>query len=305
MSFWRLIYRSIYSPPFYRELLGSPFDATQGKPFKFSLKYFATLALGLAVALTVLFSARIISPVGEFLKKIGPAVVSNFPEGLVVTLKDGSVSVNAEEPYVVSLPQALRDAQERARNEDANEGAPTANLLVIDTREPVSLERFAELNTLLWVAKSNVVFREKGGIRIDSLERFPDFVIDEGMARKLADGIDSLRRFVAPVIVFGSFFVILFLMAFTFVYLLFGAVVVWVAARLRRVPVGYGKAYQLALHAVTLTLFYDALFFIVPVPARVPFFGTILLFVAALANLRPDSSAPSSPAQDIPPSVGA
>ena len=104
MSFLQNIGKSIYSPEFYKELLGLPFS--------FSLKYFYSLAVVLAVALAVIFSFKIIPAAQPFLQSIGPQVLNYYPDELVITIKNGDVSTNVAEPYLLPLPAPLIDLVE-------------------------------------------------------------------------------------------------------------------------------------------------------------------------------------------------
>jgi hypothetical protein len=132
MNLLRLVRASIYSPSFYRSLLE--------KPFSFSFTYYALLSIALAVVFSVSFSYRAIPAAADFLGTVGDELVRQFPDDLELSIRGGTVTVNQQEPYRLVFPENLRNGTDTR--------AP-ANLLVVDTRQPFSLERFREYDTTI------------------------------------------------------------------------------------------------------------------------------------------------------------
>ena len=66
-KFLKLVKESIYSPNFYRSVLG--------RPLSFSLKYFYTLVLGFSIVLTFYFSFLLVPRFNAILSSVGPAIL--------------------------------------------------------------------------------------------------------------------------------------------------------------------------------------------------------------------------------------
>ncbi|MEY4731134.1 MAG: hypothetical protein RL681_80 [Candidatus Parcubacteria bacterium] len=283
MNLWHTIRASIYSPAFYRSL------ATQR--FSFSLKYFYSLGVALAIVFSATASFRALPLITQFIDRAGQAFVSHFPEELAIKIQNGEASTNVTEPYVLPLPDELKTETEK------NGGHALANLLVIDTAAQASVEAWSAHDTYILVTKQNIITgKEPGGrIQIEWLSDFPNVTIDRSFVRGLNEDLQAVGRWIAPLVVFGTWFVFLVLWTFTLAYLLFGGLLAWLIARMRRMPVSYRTAYQMALHAWTPV----ALLLLVisgGLPGSdAPFIPTLLLIVVLIANIRPapDESSPA------------
>ena len=238
MGLFRTLKKSIYSPEFYRSLLDAP--------FKFSFKYFASLALSFAVAMTILVAPALIPRAMDFLK--GAALsLDAFPQDLLVTLSGGVVSTNTTSTVSFPAPPSMRALFESG-------GAAPENVAVIDTSSTFSEERFAGYHTLFLVTKNNIVSGYDGEIRIDSLKDTEDAKIDKAKAQAIAGKVRTALGWIPAGMVFLIFLIMVFLSAGVLAYLLPIAVLVHIIARIRKIPVGYKKSYQLALHGASLGL---------------------------------------------------
>jgi hypothetical protein len=70
------------------------------------------------------------------------------------------------------------------------------------------------------------------------------------------------------------------------VYLLFGALLVWLTAKIKGVKISYGKSYQIGMHLMTSVIIITNIFNIIPTRFIIPFLFTILLILSAVLNLR-------------------
>lgn len=270
-----ILKNSIYSPEFYRSL--------KEKKVSFSLKYYYTLALGLSLVLTVYYSFVFVPALSSFLREIGPQIIKNYPDELVVNIKDGKVSVNVTEPYRISFPEELKTIYEKLPA-----APPEENLLVIDTKNQFTPERFEEYHAYVLLTKEMVAYREgKKGIKIEPLSQFPNVEITKKKVAALADNILSLRKFLAPLLVFGLFVFFILLFSLNLLWLFLGAFLVWAIARVKKVELGYTKAYQIGIHAITLSSLVETFLFVVqPIP-KVPFLFTMIMIFVTIVNLRP------------------
>lgn len=273
MGAFDIVRKSIYSPAFYQSLLV--------KPLSFSLKYYASFSIGLAVALTVFLSAFWVPAAHEFMTNAGEEVLKNFPENLVIRIEGGEVTeVSEPEPYVIPLPES-------ASLPEGLEGEPVPkNLIVVDTTNEFTIDRFRSFDTLMMLTRDSVVYREaEGRVAIQSLSGMPATVVDKEFVGNLADAMRSASRFIAPIIVFATFFVFIAGFAFVLGYLVPGAVLALGIARLNGWKIKYGKAYQFGIHAATASiLLYFMLLLLLPA-LQIPFLFTGVFALVLWFNL--------------------
>jgi hypothetical protein len=288
MEFLRTVHSSIYSPEFYKELFS--------RPFSFSLKYFYSLAAVLAVALAVVFSFKIIPAAQPFLQSIGPQILNYYPDELVITIKNGQASTNVKEPYFLKMPEGLapKDLQYKYSFQDTELRTDLENLLVIDTAAPFTLEGFHGYKTAVLLMKDNAAYySDNGEIRIQSLKGIPDATINKPTVAKLVGKIAPFLVFIGPLIAIGTFLIAMIALSFKLVYLLFGALLIWGLMKIKKINGGYKKAYQISIHAMTLSILLNVIIFLFVPDFRVPFFFTIVMLMGAFVNLRPSQPVPT------------
>lgn len=284
VPFLELIKKSIYSPGFYRSVLG--------RPLSFSLKYFYTLVLGLSIVLTFYYSFLLVPRFNSILRSVGPAILANFPDELQMTVRNGELSVNVPEPLSVPLSGAFRGFISNPAK------AVPKNLVVVDTRSTSTfgefLTVFKSYDTLVLLTRDSMIYYDTNleGARIKSLKEIENMVITKSSVVALTDKIDSFLRFLPVLAVFGIFIVVLALYSFKLVYLFLVALLILLIARMRGIKLRYGKAYQLGIHAMTLSLLVYSLFLMMrPAPRVSPLF-TVVMLIIVFVNLVPQEEAP-------------
>ncbi len=287
MKLLQLIRASIYSPAFYRGL--------ERKPFWFSIKYFYSLTLVIGIVFSVTFSLRAIPAIHTFVQGVSGGLVSLFPENLEITIRSGTASINQPEPYFIPFPDALRETMK------STDGAQLKNLLVVNTRDAFSIDQFRSYETAILITRESVVWSDREGrISIDTLAAFPDTLIDRPFLIRVSNQIELLGRWLAPVIVFGSFVAFIIGYSFHLLYFVPIALIAWVITRMRKHPVSYRTSYQMAIHAFTLSALAEMIItdaFRVPTVQYLP---TFIVIVTLWANLRWMESEPRS---SVPPAV--
>lgn len=269
MNFLKKVKSSVYDPLYYSEILNMNFGG--------SLKYFFKLSLLLALVGAVYLSFVSIPKVNSFISTFGDRVVEAYPAELEVRLKDGLVSTNVVEPYIIPLPKDEFNADYNKSNYE--------NLIVIDTKSDLSLDKFNAYNTVVLLTKNAVLTRDKGKITITELKGTSDLTINRD---KLVYWVGKVTPFVKklpyiiPVLVFTGLFLYF---AFSLFYLLFVALLVFIMGKIRKLGLSYKKSYQISLHAITLPLILSMvswfvnikMFFLLP---------TIILLVVVWVNLK-------------------
>jgi hypothetical protein len=267
-TFWNLLKSSIYNPDFYRGM--------KERYFGTSLGYFFTLILFLSIIVTIALSVQFIPPTMSFLNNLGTRVLNYYPNDLVITAKDGQISTNAQEPYALPLPDELKNSNMPGNPE---------NLLVIDTKNSASIDLFKQYKTAVWLTKTDVVYYDKDAVRIQPLDKLPNGQLEKSTVVKGVDIANRIFKFVPTVMVIAMFVGAFVIRSFELIYLLFAALIVWLIFMMRKTGGDYKTAYQVSLHAVTLSMIVSTLFILFGLPL-VPFMSTILLTIIAVINIK-------------------
>ena len=272
-EFFSLIKRSIYDPIFYQELLI--------RPARFSVKYFLGLSLLLSVALTIALSLPIISPVNKFLSTLPGQVLAVYPDELVLHVEKGVLSSNVVEPYVVEIPSFWRGAMM---------GSGYTHLAVVDTSATVTPEQFAAYQTPLWLSRTNVIIADNNhGLRIQPYGAQTSFTLSEALVSTFLTHVEPYFVWVAPTIVLLLFVLFFTVLLFNVVYLLFGALLIFLLGRFGlKQDWNYGTAYRIGLHALTLPVLADVFLTMGSFSFHVfPFIPTVLLLLIVYVNYKP------------------
>ncbi len=292
-NFLAVLRKSVYAPDFYAGL--------PAKPFSWSIRYFLTLNLILAIVFTVVFGFKAIPSLVEFVNKLGPAIVQAYPEELELVFKNGKVSSNVIEPYAIKFPEEFVRSGQNENEED--EHPLPDNMLVIDTGGSFNLEKFYEYKTAALLSGDTIAFeKENGQIQIQPLKDFPDITINRSKVYSWVSNIESLGKYLPPIAVvlifLGSFFVLLLKL----IYLLIAALLILIIVKIKNLPISYKKCYQIGLHAITAAVLLSA-FLKLFLGAHLLFMVTIVTLVAAwfnLAGFKKESPTVTSPISTSP-----
>lgn len=265
------IQKSIYAPEYYREI--------PARPASHAWKYYGSLAMLLAVVMTIAASLPLIPRLNQFLKTFPDQALSYFPPELRITITDGKVGANVSEPYFINFPASSTGAA-------ASTTLPL-HLLTIDTASNVTLEQFHTHNTLLWLSRDSVVVQDHDGqLKIIGLKD-ANGVIDAPHLRLRMNGLRSYVPLLTPFLVLVIFLGMLLSFVAMLGYLLVDALLVYLLGKIMKQEWSYREAYHISLHAITLPLLVGSIFFLLPVSGiELPFLSTILLLVVVYVNFR-------------------
>lgn len=281
MEFFKNIKQSIYGPDYYQKLLS--------KPFSYSLKYYFLFILLLSLVASVLLSFYFIPRVALFADVISTKVVSHYPAELKVTIQNGKVSTNVHEPYFVAMPSEFKNDKNLELNGvDAKE---FKNLVVIDTKSDFSIEQFQSYDTALLLTRDSLVMSgENGKITLQPLDSNVNFVLDKPTVEFFVAKIKPFLTFLYPLVFVVAFVVCLVALVFHLVYLLFGAFLVWIVVKAKKMSIGYGKSYQLGMHLMTFGILITTALTLLNIYAgigySIPFFFSIVLVIMAVVNIK-------------------
>ncbi|MEK7582807.1 MAG: DUF1189 family protein [Patescibacteria group bacterium] len=268
-TFFTNIGRSVYGPAMYQEL--------PSKPFSFSLKQYIKFALLASLVVTVVLAFKAAPLIRAALGDFSSKLAESYPADLEIKLTQGQVSVNQPEPYYVPLP---------AGDEFEVNDKSYQNLLVIDTKRSFDLATFQKYQTVAWVMKDSVaMYKSNGTVQFIPLEGVPDTTINRELVRSLGSKINPIAKVIPFIAVPFIFIAGLFYFAYQMLYLLIGALLVWLLLTIMKRKVGYGTAYQVGLHAMTLGIIISALDLMIGANLHlIPLQFTILLLVIVGIN---------------------
>lgn len=265
--------KSFTSPKYYNDIVQTKFS--------FSMKYFSVLAF---ISSLIAFSGLIepiVNDLGKSLKSVEKTIVSSFPEDLVVTVKDGEVSINQPEPYVFKTPDedfkaSLAEGEKVPRN-----------FLVFDSEGTLGdLEKY---DTIFLVNKTNILARSSNKIEVYPLSEFPDGTFDaediKGLIEEVRPIINALPYIILAFAFLGT---LVYYFGFRMIFLLVVGLVLFAVGNLRGLRMKYSKYYQVAIHALTLPLLIEVVAGVFEYPINIPFWFltlTVLIGVVGLFNV--------------------
>lgn len=269
MSFFRTLASSVYDPAFYKEARQHSFSTA----FKYLIQYIALLTIAVsAFTLFVFWRFFYWGGAGEELKDYA---IFLFPSDLVVTVENGVISTNQQEPYGIPMPEAFLSE------------VPYEYLIVFDTQYSVTIESARDFDTLVLIGKSSIGTQgDDGRFQIYPIDKSVNMKIDRAFVEQ---GAESIIAFVST---FGFWFLVLIIPFLAFVgltigimiYLVFIALLIWVISEIKGVRIGYPQAYILGMYMISLPQALSLVF-----GQYVPFFRTIFIGILAVANIQKDA----------------
>ena len=262
--FGRVLWRSCTDPAYYKDIVRARAS--------FSLKYLFVFAFLFSVVATVRYAysfAAFLPKLPQYVAMAREKGAGFYPKDLVVTVKDGEVSTNVKEPYVIDFPFVL----------PADGDNKPEHLLVIDTK--ATAERFTAYKSVVVVGKNTVYYRDDKGYKFYPLTDMKGTtVINYALYDEWAGKVLPYLNYV-PQIVYGAGAAGLLLLPFVLTTgrmaeYLFVLLVLTIfslgLAKLLKKKLPYPTLYRLGMHAITvpvlMTYFFQ--FFGISVPFLFP-----------------------------------
>lgn len=258
-TFFRTLYLSFTSPHYYADVVRAPFS--------FSLKYYVGMTVLLSLLVSVVITARWVLPFNSFLADVPDLLVNAYPEELEVTINNGQVSTNVDEPYFI--PLSVFDPFEKRLHETVlgiNE-KDLQYLLVIDTQ--ASIEQIIDYETwalLTWNSISYI--NDDGNIETVSLEDIENLTINKEVVSLLMSQVRPYLDYFVPLSIGIIIIGYILYGVVRMIYFLILALILWIVASLLKAPLSYGKSYQITLHFSFIP--YVLLLLLVAVGVRIP-----------------------------------
>lgn len=304
-TFFRTFYKSASSPKYYAEVV-------QAK-FSFSLKFFFFYFLLYALVGVTYLTWAVFLPMDREVKKLPDKILETYPAELTIKIKNGQVSTNVKEPYSIPFPTNLFPLESLPAEANLNIGGTRQplqnlshfNLLTIDTQAQVT--DIAKYNTLALLTKDSVsVIGDQGDIRVYPLREIKDLTINKLVVFSLIQVIAPYLKYVVPVFAIFAFLALaVFLPLGKMFYLLLFSLLILIVGKLMRLPLGYGKYYQVGLHTMVVWSTLEGIMSLARFRIPIPLLGTIILLIFATIALwgikRKRVVLPSGPIESPPP----
>jgi len=257
--------KSLTSPQYYKDLLEVD--------FKFSIKYFAILAVIASMATLPNLVGPLTNDFVNQANKFVQSITDYYPDSLVVTIKEGNLSINEPEPYIVPLPDSFEEQETEQ---------PIENLIVIDTKG--TIDDMEKYNTIILINEKNVLINESNKIEVFPLEGAPDTEINKEMVLELAEKTEPLINVLPYVFIVLAFIAsLIYYFGIRAIYLLVVATILLLVGSIKQLKVPFSKYYQIGIHAMTLPLFIEVLANLFEFPINIPlWFMAVNLLMGAI-----------------------
>ncbi len=272
MGIFQTIRSSVFDPAFYAGMAGRSWTE--------AAKYYAVVSFVIVFAL--------IAPVWALLLNVNPAMVDTvtavYPDPLEITVVDGKMSTNQEEPFVI--PNTLSKELELPEN-----------IAVFDTKnDEFTPSALRDAHTLVLFKQTFAITQNTDNISKPNSgeQRIFSYGTTSGTSTltkaDITEIAEKIKPYVRPVAIVGGAFLFVLavllgglgVLVFHCIYVLFPALLIFAYFKLRKRDDVYKTAYTTALFAsipVTILTVIIGLFGNLP-----PFTYTLLLLILVIVN---------------------
>ena len=265
-AFLYVFFKSLTSIKYYQDVIKTHLN--------FSMKYFFTLSLTAALVVTAIGILPSFSPIKNTINDFLEQGRQIYPDDLIITSKDGKLSINQPEPYLIPFPDISNLDQSDMPEPDMQ----IENLVVFDSNG--TLDDLENYKTLFLVNESNVLARGENKIEVYPLKDIPEGQITKTEINKIFSQIEQIAVYVPYAIVTLLFIaVVVYYIGFRLAYLLFLALVLLGVGKIQKLDLDYKKYYQIGIHTMTLPLIVDVIVNLLNTPIELPFWFFMLNFI--------------------------
>jgi len=238
-TFWYVLKNSITSPKYYKDVLKTD--------LKFSIKYFLMLSVFASIIYSLYASIKTVPQTISTVKIMTSQIREKFPDELVINFKDGSWEANEPEPIIIPMPSV--SSEEDAHLPD--------NLIVFDKNG--TIDSLGSYNTYVLVNEENILYRSYGyetdpkKVSTQPLKNIPNVTLDKSTINSRLETADKFVK-AAPYVM--PIFICLYAFIFNYIggalfYALLIALILQLIAFFAKRKIGYQKACQISIHAMT------------------------------------------------------
>jgi hypothetical protein len=232
------------------------------------------------IASSAIYMATLLPKLPEFVTTAKNRLDTFYPSNLVITIKDGIVTTNTDEPVFLNIPEAV--------DEDIK------HVVTIDTKAKV--EDYYDYDTFFLVTDDSVVYPESDDktYSVTSIKELQEEVditqIDRNVYEEFLGvaypALDSIPK-LAPFILIGVVLIVPFIASvFEFIrniiIVALLSVMTFVFALLLKINLPYLKIFQMGLHAVTIPLILMLILFFTGASVPLLFIASFLLWMVII-----------------------
>ncbi len=265
-AFLYIIFKSLTSVKYYQDLLKTNMS--------FSMKYFFILTF---LASLFVVGVTLIPEIGKMEAKLNEMldeVKKIYPDDLIITSKEGKLSINKPEPYIVPIPEFPETLSDGEATYTSEVTYPK-NLVVFDSNG--TIDDLKNYDTWVLVNSANILVQQENKIEAYPLNDVPDGEFNKSHVDEIAVLFQRLIKFMPYFVIFAALIGIMFYyMIMRLVYLLFVGFLLWLAAKVRGIELKYSHFLKIAIHTFTLPLLIELTVNALGVPIYVPFWFFLL-----------------------------
>ncbi len=274
-TFYNSFIKSISSPAYYKDIVKAPIT--------FSLKYLFFLSyifIFIFIATSVTYFVTLLPKLPEFVTIAKSRLNTFYPTDLVITITDGIVTTNQEEPVFLHIPEVT--------DEDIK------YIVTIDTK--AQIEDYYDYDTFFLVTDDSVVYPESNdrsysvtsikelqkeiGIKQIDRNTYEQFL---AMAYPFLDSIPKTAPFVlVGVLLIVPFIAAVFEFMRNIIVVALLSVITFVFALLLKINLPFLKIFQMGLHAVTIPLIIMVILFFTGAAIPLLFIASFLLWMVII-----------------------
>lgn len=272
-AFFYVIYKSLTNLDYYKHLLEVNVS--------FSIKYYAVLVAILALASSGAFAVKNSADIRSGVSRILNNVANIFPDDLVVTAKDGSLSVNKPEPYIIETPKDVK-----------SDNFPK-NLIIFDSNGTIT--DVTEKDTLVLVNSKNILVENSHKIEVYPTADIVDGSLNKAKFSNFINQFKVLAKYLPAVAALAVFIGMLFYyFGFRMIYALIVGLMLLTIGRVKGQNLPYSKYFQFGLHSMSTPLLIEFLFNTLEIGLVIPmwfFIVHIIIGVFVLNGIGSSNSA--------------
>ena len=233
-NFFKDIVLTFHSSSFYKKIK----DESAGNGIEFLLKISVLLGLLVGLVLVIVFFAfapMLKSGALGFIEK-------TYPAGLEVTIKDGKLTTNTNQPVLIKIP-----ASTNAKDKESKE-----NMVAILPNEKAEVSVLKKYDTYIALTSEGLVADKGNGaeIRILSYGKTSQTFTKDSSIELVSSLLGKIKIFFAIAIVPIGIFIVFFTIVAHLIWLFLVALIIWIIFKLKKLKISYAQSYKIGMYAI-------------------------------------------------------
>jgi hypothetical protein len=249
----------------------------------------------MSILSVAVFSVTFFPQINTFLSTLGEKILKQYPSELEIVITKGKTSASVPQPYFIQMPKEWRSNEHSKPND-------IENMLVIDTKDPFSVETFKGYKTACLLNQTSFTcYDNNNSMKIVQIPADLNLTVNKTDVKSFIGKAEPYLKFVLPILFTLLLIVFFFIYAGYLLYLIFGAFVIWLVSKIRKIEMTYKKSYRLGIHLMTAPIILMPILNLIPgSPLSVPFLFTIILIGMSVINLKQETTSETLPPAEEP-----